>query len=87
MKNAKNILAAVMMTMTIATYANANTNIDKTVEGKANVNGAVYALPETLPVLESPAPQSEKISNGTNKLNAEQKAAIVGLKLKSQLTK
>ena len=87
MKNAKNIIAAAMMAMTIATYANANTNINTTVEEKSKVTAAINTLPASLPVLESPAPQVVKSSNDTNKQNAHQKAAIVGLELKSTSTK
>jgi len=87
MKNAKNIIAAAMMAMTIATYANANTNINTTVEEKSKVTAAINTLPASLPVLESPAPQVVKSSNDTNKQNAVQKAAIVELQLKSQSTK
>lgn len=86
MKNAKNIIAVVLMAMTIATYANA-TNINSTVDEKAKASVTVYTLPATPEFIESPAPQAEKKSISTNKQNAVQKAAIVGLQLKSQSTK
>jgi hypothetical protein len=87
MKNAKNIIAAVLMTMTIATYANANTTINTSVDEKGKVSAVINTLPTSLPVLETPAPQVVKSSNDTNKHNAIQKAAIVELKLKSQSAK
>jgi len=93
MKNAKNVIVGAMMAMTIATYANANTlnntsvHISATVEEKAKVISVYKVLPVSLPVLETPAPQVAKISNDTNKQSAHQKAAIVGLELKSTSTK
>ncbi len=86
MKNAKNIIAVVCMAITLVTYTSANAN-NTTADEKAKVSNTINTLPETLPVLDTPAPQAEKKSIGTNKQNAEQKAAIVGLKLKSQSTK
>ncbi|MCE7038776.1 hypothetical protein [Dyadobacter sp. CY312] len=87
MKNAKNMIAAAMMVLTIATYANANTTINTSVEEKGKVSVLTNTLPATLPVLETPAPQVVKSSNDTNKQNAVQKAAIVELQLKSQSAK
>ncbi|MCF0041758.1 hypothetical protein [Dyadobacter fanqingshengii] len=82
MKNTKNLLVAALMAMTFATYANAN-NSAYTVEEKLKVTGLSKVLPASLPVLESPAPQKAKNSVDTNNHSATQKAAIVGLQLKS----
>ena len=82
MKNTKNIFAAALMALTFVTYANANTTA-YTVEEKVKVSGLSKALPTSLPVLESPAPQKAKNSIDTNNHSASQKAAIVGLQLKS----
>lgn len=82
MKNTRNMLVAALMAMTIATYANAN-NSAYTLEEKVKVTGLSKALPASLPVLESPAPQKAKNSVDTNNHSATQKAAIVGLQLKS----
>ena len=93
MKNAKNVIVGAMMAMTIATYANANTlnktsvHILASVEEKGKVSGVNKVLPVSLPVLETPAPHVAKNSTDTNKQNANQKAAIVGLQLKSNTTK
>ena len=93
MKNAKNVIVGAMMAMTIATYANANTlnktsvHILASVEEKGKVSGVNKVLPVSLPVLETPAPNAAKVSTDTNKQNANQKAAIVGLQLKSNTTK
>ncbi|MCF2488897.1 hypothetical protein [Dyadobacter sp. CY347] len=81
MKNTRNMLVAALMAMTFATYANAN-NTAYTVEEKVKVTG-LKSLPASLPVLESPAPQKAKNSVDTNNHSASQKAAIVGLQLKS----
>jgi hypothetical protein len=89
MKNTKTILVGAMMAMTIAVSTNAN-NVNAgqlysatSADEKIKVTGANNVLPASLPVLETPAPQSVKITNDTNKHSAEQKAAIVGLQLKS----
>ena len=82
MKNTRNMLVAALMAMTFTTYANANTTA-YTVEEKVKVTGLNKALPTSLPVLESPAPQKAKNSIDTNNHSASQKAAIVGLQLKS----
>lgn len=93
MKNAKNIIVGAMIAMTISTYTNAsNSNnasahILASAEEKGKVLSAGKFLPASLPVLESPAPQIVKNSTDTNKHNANQKAAIVGLQLKSNTTK
>ncbi|KQS26879.1 hypothetical protein [Dyadobacter sp. Leaf189] len=86
MKNAKTMIATAMMVMTIATYANAN-NSTYIAEEKTKVGVSSAALPASLPVLESPAPQKDKLTIDTNKHNAAQKAAIVGLQLKSNSAK
>ena len=93
MKNAKNVIVAAMMAMTIATYANANAvnktsvHIVASVEEKVKVISANKALPASIPALESPAPVVVKNVNDTNKHNPLQKAAIVGLQLKSNSAK
>lgn len=88
MKNTKSMIAAAMMAMTIATYANASNSVNTiAVEDKATVSGANKALPVSIPALESPAPQVAKINAEINKQSAAQKATIVGLKLKSISTK
>lgn len=94
MKNAKNVIVGAMMAMTIATYANANTlnktsvHILASVEEKVKVSSVMNkVLPVTLPVLETPAPNAAKVSTDINKQSANQKAAIVGLQLKSNTTK
>lgn len=93
MKNAKNVIVAAIMVMTIATYANANTlnrtslHILASVEEKVKVSDVNKVLPVSLPVLESPAPNAVKKGNDINKPSAQQKAAIVELKLKSVSTK
>jgi len=56
-------------------------------EEKAKVSGANKVLPVSAPVLDSPAPAAVKNVNDTNKHSALQKAAIVGLQLKSNTTK
>lgn len=90
MKNAKNVIVGVLMMMTVASYANANSmngtsaNILASTEDKVKVSGVNRILPATLPVLESPAPVVVKNERDTNKYSAEQKAAIVELRLKSQ---
>jgi hypothetical protein len=86
MKNTKTMIVAAMMAMTIATYASAENSTYK-VEEKARITVMDKALPASLPVLESPAPQSEKLTVDTNKHSAAQKAAIVGLQLKSASAK
>ena len=86
MKNAKSMIVAAMMAMTIATYANAENSTYK-FEEKARVTLLSSALPASLPVLDSPAPQAAKSTVDTNKHTAAQKAAIVGLQLKSNTTK
>ena len=86
MKNAKTMIATAMMVMTIATYASAN-NTTYTIEEKTTVAVLNKALPVSLPVLESPAPQKDKLTVDTNKHSADQKAAIVGLQLKSNSAK
>ncbi|TDE15388.1 hypothetical protein [Dyadobacter psychrotolerans] len=87
MKNTKNMLVGAMIAMTIATYANANNTSLHTIEEKTKVSVVNSVLPVSLPVLETPAPVAVKITNDTNKHNAVQKAAIVGLQLKSQSAK
>jgi hypothetical protein len=82
MKNTKNLFVAALMAMTLTTYANANTTA-YTVEEKVKVSGLNKALPASLPALDSPAPQKAKNSVDTNNHSATQKAAIVGLQLKS----
>ncbi|CAG5068741.1 hypothetical protein DYBT9623_01473 [Dyadobacter sp. CECT 9623] len=86
MKNAKTMIATAMMVMSIATYANAN-NTTYTFEEKTRVAVLDKALPASLPVLDSPAPQKDKLTVDTNKHNADQKAAIVGLQLKGSSAK
>lgn len=86
MKNAKTMIASAMMVMTIATYANAN-NTSYTIEEKTKVAVLNSTLPVSLPVLDSPAPQKEKLTVDTNKHTANQKAAIVGLQLKGTSAK
>ncbi|NIJ53742.1 hypothetical protein [Dyadobacter arcticus] len=86
MKNTKSMIVAAMMAMTIATYANAGNSTYK-VEEKVRVSVLNKALPVSLPVLESPAPQTAKLTVDTNKHSAAQKAAIVGLQMKSVSTK
>lgn len=78
MKNTMNILAGAMIAMTIFTTANANTNT----EDKAIVSTANKALPVSVTVLDTPAPQKEAIVKAQN-YSAPQKANIVELKLKS----
>ncbi|MGV3601533.1 MAG: hypothetical protein ACO1N1_10040 [Dyadobacter fermentans] len=85
MKNAKNLLAVALVAITSAAYANNNSTY--TVEEKSKVAIVNNALPASAPVLDSPAPQKEKITADTNKHSAAQKAAIVGLQLKSVTTK
>jgi len=88
MKNTKNLIAAAMMAMTIATYANANNSVNNiSVEDKTTVTGVNKVLPANIPTLESPAPQIVKVSADNNKQSAAQKATIVGLKLKSVSSK
>jgi len=93
MKNAKNVIVAAMMVMTLATYANATTvnknsaHILASVEEKVKISNVNKVLPASLPALEGPAPMVVKNSNGTNKHNPLQKAAIVGLQLKSNSAK
>ena len=90
MKNAKNLIVAAMMVLTIATYANANNlnnNISARLEEKVKVAGVKNVLPAALPVLETPAPHAVKNVTDTNKLSAEQRAAIVELQLKSNSAK
>ncbi|MCE6987743.1 hypothetical protein [Dyadobacter sp. CY323] len=82
MKNAKTMIATAMMAMTIATYASAN-NSTYTSEEKVRISVINKSLPAALPVLESPAPQVVRNTVDTNKHTAAQKAAIVGLQLKS----
>ncbi|WAC13722.1 hypothetical protein [Dyadobacter pollutisoli] len=86
MKNAKNMLVVALMAITSAAYANTNNSTYK-VEEKVKVAVLNNALPAALPVLETPAPQNAKATNDTNKHSATQKAAIVGLQLKSNTTK
>jgi len=88
MKNTKSMIAAAMMAMTIATYANANNSVHTiAVEDKATVSVLNKALPSNIPALESPAPQNAKVNADINNQSAAQKATIVGLKLKSISTK
>ena len=93
MKNAKNVIVGALMVMTIATYANANTlnttsvHIFASAEEKIKTSSANSVLPASLPVLDSPAPLAEKNVTDANKYNAEQKAALVELKLKSNSAK
>ena len=87
MKNAKNILVGLMMSVTIGTYANAKSlnntsaHILASVEEKVKVSVANNLLPASLPVLESAAPVEVKNVNGTYNFSAQQRAAIVGLSL------
>jgi hypothetical protein len=81
MKNTKNILAAAMIAMTITTYANATSN-NAVNEDKATVSAIGKALPETVPALETPAPQKANVTRNAS-YSAPQKANIVELKLKS----
>jgi len=90
MKNTKNLLVGAMIAMiamTSFTYANANNTSLHTVDEKTKVSVVNSVLPVSLPVLETPAPVVVKITNDTNKQTAAQKAAIVGLNLKSQSAK
>lgn len=84
MKNAKNLLAVALVAITSAAYADNNSTY--TVEEKTKVAVVNNTLPATAPVLESPAPQKVKNTPDTN-YSAAQKAAIVGLQLKSVTTK
>jgi hypothetical protein len=86
MKNTKTMIVAALMGLTIAASANAN-NLTYNAEEKGRVVILNKALPASLPVLESPAPLKEKLNVDTNKHTAAQKAAIVGLQLKSTATK
>jgi hypothetical protein len=86
MKNAKNMLVVAMMALTTAAYANVN-NATYTTEEKVKVAVLNNALPAAAPVLDSPAPQKVKNTIDTNNHSATQKAAIVGLQLKSVTTK
>ena len=86
MKNAKNMLVVAMMALTTAAYANVN-NATYTSEEKVKVAILNNALPAAAPVLDSPAPQKVKNTVDTNNHSATQKAAIVGLQLKSVTTK
>ncbi|GLU51662.1 hypothetical protein [Dyadobacter frigoris] len=85
MKNTKNILAAAMIAMTITTYANATSTIVVN-EDKATVSTIGKALPESVPTLETPAPQKAIVTKNDN-YTAPQKANIVELKLKSDSKK
>ncbi|QRQ99657.1 hypothetical protein [Dyadobacter sandarakinus] len=86
MKNTKNILVGAMLAMTIATYANASNNVYKA-EEKTKVTGLNQSLPVSLPALDGPAPLKEKVALENSKHTAAQKAAIVGLQLKSNTAK
>lgn len=85
MKNAKNLLAVALIALTSAAYANNNSTY--TVEEKTKVALVNNTLPASAPVLDSPAPQKVKNTPDTNNHSAAQKAAIVGLQLKSVTTK
>jgi hypothetical protein len=85
MKNTKNILAAAMIAMTITTYANATSNIVVN-EDKAIVSAIGKSLPESVPAMETPAPQKVNAAQNKN-YTAPQKANIVELKLKSDSKK
>jgi hypothetical protein len=85
MKNAKNLLAVALIALTSAAYANNNSTY--TVEEKIKVAVVNNTLPVSAPVLDSPAPQKVKNTTDTNNHSAAQKAAIVGLQLKSVTTK
>lgn len=85
MKNTKNILVAAMIAMTITTYANATSNIVVN-EDKATVSAIGKSLPESVPAIETPAPQKATVSVN-QKYSAPQKANIVELKLKSDSSK
>ncbi|MNY61569.1 hypothetical protein D3C86_1982620 [compost metagenome] len=85
MKNAKNMLAVALIALTSAAYANNNSTY--TVEEKIKVAVVNNTLPASAPVLDSPAPQKVKNTPDTNNHSAAQKAAIVGLQLKSVTTK
>lgn len=85
MKNAKNLLAIALIALTSAAYANNNSTY--TVEEKTKVAVVNNTLPASAPVLDSPAPQKVKNLPDTNNHSAAQKAAIVGLQLKSVTTK
>lgn len=85
MKNAKNLLAVALIALTSAAYANNNSTY--TVEEKIKVAVVNNTLPASAPVLDSPAPLKVKNTPDTNNHSAAQKAAIVGLQLKSVTTK
>ena len=85
MKNTKIMLAVALVALTSAAYANVNATY--TVEEKTKVALVSNALPASAPVLETPAPQKEKLAIDTNTQSASQKAAIVNLRLKSVTTK
>jgi hypothetical protein len=74
MKNIANILICTFVFGTTLSFAGV-------AEDKASVSTA-NTLPATAPVLETPAPQKEKISTEV-KYSADQKANLIGLKLKS----
>jgi len=86
MKNTKNLLVVAMMAITFTTFANASNSV-YTNEEKVKVTALNNSLPASLPVLDSPAPLKAHNSVDTNKHSATQKAAIVGLSLKSNTTK
>jgi len=85
MKNTKNILVAAMIAMTITTYANATSTIVMN-EDKATVSAIGKSLPESVPAMETPAPQKANVAQNKN-YTAPQKANIVELKLKSDSKK
>lgn len=80
MKNAKNLLALALVALTSAAYANVNSTY--TVEEKIKVAVVSNALPVSAPVLDTPAPQNEKLTTAANNRSAAQKAALVDLQLK-----
>jgi hypothetical protein len=85
MKNTINILAAAMIAMTITTYANATSN-NTVNEDKATVSTIGKALPESVPAIETPAPQKANVAQNA-RYSAPQKANIVELKLKGDSKK
>ena len=86
MKNTKTMIVTALIGLSIAASANAN-SFTYNVEEKGRVAILDKALPASLPALESPAPQKERLSVDTNNHTAAQKAAIVGLQLKSAANK
>jgi hypothetical protein len=86
MKNTKTILAGVLMMISISTYADAinssNNALHISVDEKKNVAVLNKVLPDSLPAIETSAPQKATPATATQ-LSAEQKAALVELELKN----